>query len=81
MVVGASTFVAYQRSAHSPSCTLPAAGSMKRPACETLAFVGYLADQEDEVQVRRDRGGVVTTAGLNLGPRRGGLLWRLLGRR
>jgi hypothetical protein len=46
---------------------------------EVLAFGSYLQDEEDEVQVQRDRG-VNTTAGLDLGWRRGGFLRRLLGR-
>jgi hypothetical protein len=48
---------------------------------EVLAFLSYLADEEDEVRVRRESG-VVTTAGIDVGPRpRRGLLGRLLGGR
>jgi len=47
---------------------------------EVLAFASYLQDQEDEALVQRDRGGVVSTAGIDVGPRWGrGLLGRLLG--
>jgi hypothetical protein len=46
---------------------------------DVLAFSNYLADQDDEAAVQRDRGGVVApTEGLDLGPRRR-WLGRLLG--
>jgi hypothetical protein len=48
---------------------------------EVLRFGAGLLDQEDEAQVHRDRGGVVTTAGLDLGPRWPRGLRRLLGGR
>jgi hypothetical protein len=47
-------------------------------AAESLAYLSFRSDEQARVQVERDRR-VSTTAGLDLGPRRGGFLRRLLG--
>lgn len=47
---------------------------------EVFQFASYLADEADATQAQRDLG-VRTTAGLNLGRRRRGLLRGLLGGR
>jgi hypothetical protein len=47
---------------------------------EVLAFGAFLQDQDDEAQAQRDRGDVVSTAGLDVGRRRPRLLRWLLGR-
>jgi hypothetical protein len=48
-------------------------------AAETLAYLSWRSDQQAKARVRRVSG-VTTTAGIDIGPRRGrGLLGRLFG--
>jgi hypothetical protein len=45
---------------------------------EVLAYLSWRSDQQDQARARRDRGGVVSTVGIDVGPRPGRLR-RLLG--